>query len=244
MMNASNRGSAAFEPFKQLAQFLEADRFGQVVVEAGFGGVAAVFLFSPTGQRDQRDGCGQALITNPAGEFVAIEVGKPDVEDGSAGCEFREERERRTAVKGHAYLAPDQFEEQLEASGGITIVFHHEDRERSGYVLAFHPGLVFLGLAPPTVRKAGRLAVSIRAVSVALVPQDHGLPFGWLRTGAHLHASYPIEIVSGPPTQSSAHSGSLPGSGLRGCTRIVFSLVHMARPGFAPRGLRTYLRKV
>src|SRR5687768_17712810 len=73
--------AAGDRPFEQV----RVDGLREVVVEARFDGFFLVLSLAVTRQRDQADVARRGVPAQPSGDFVAVDLGKADVDDRDVG---------------------------------------------------------------------------------------------------------------------------------------------------------------
>src|SRR5687767_8189037 len=91
-------------PFEQL----RVDGLREVVVEARFDGLFLVLSLAVTRQRDQPDVARGGVRAEPSGDFVAVDLGKADVDDRDVGRGRGGELQRLAAVRRFRHVMPLQ----------------------------------------------------------------------------------------------------------------------------------------
>src|SRR5450830_663701 len=111
-------------------QFVDVDRLGEVLVEAGVEGFLAVPFLAVAGQGQH--GAPKTLAAHRAPQFKTVDVGQADVEDGHVRLHFLQQDHGGLAVVGGAHLVAQQRQDLGGGVGGVDVVVDDHDAPSGG----------------------------------------------------------------------------------------------------------------
>src|SRR3989338_1048614 len=121
---------------------LEPDRFCEMEVESRIACALLVAVLSVSRERDK--GAAELFLAKPAGDLIAVQIGKSDIENYSVRIELYapfDGFERRIRHSGVLSAKREEFAERVRR---VAVIIHDKDTERilvSCSVLAFgRPG--------------------------------------------------------------------------------------------------------
>ncbi len=115
---------------EELLQARQIDRFGEVVVEAGFLGAPTVLVLTISGDRYQQLAARRlataAVRAKGSSHFVAIHAGQTDVEENDIGPVLLGRDNGRGSVESDTAVETPEVEEVAQAFSCVAVVIHHQ----------------------------------------------------------------------------------------------------------------------
>ena len=108
--------------------------FGEKVIESSFARALPIFLLAPSGQRDEPHRV-SVTHSNLARNFVAVHVGKTDVEQEHAWGVLLRRVQRGAATVRNIRVMPHQAEQHSQHLGRIHIIVHDKHPEHDTTII-------------------------------------------------------------------------------------------------------------
>ena len=96
------------------------------MVETGREGTRLVGLLPPTRDGDERYRAAEGALAHSARDFVAVELGHSDVEQGDLGVQIVEGRQRLLPVMHDPDFVTLEPQQHRQAFGGVSIVVRYQ----------------------------------------------------------------------------------------------------------------------
>src|SRR3954449_10616496 len=110
---------------QQVDDDLVIERLGEVVVEVGFVCPPPVVV-PGVGRDDDEQDTRPVLAAESPGEFIAVDVGQPHIEQGHIGAELPGDFQGPTPVEGDRDLVPLELQEPRATQGDVTVIIDHQ----------------------------------------------------------------------------------------------------------------------